>query len=126
MKIRNGFVSNSSSSSFCMFGTTVDRSEVRDLIRKANVTLQDHEQDLDSLRLYELREILEYNDELKFPKGLSVWRPEGSDRLYIGKSWSSVKDDQTGKQFKDDVQADLKQFFGKDMSCTTHSEAWYG
>lgn len=112
MKVRNGFVSNSSSSSFCIFGACLDSSEARELVKDV--------EDLKDAGLYDIREYLEE----KTP--LSIYVPPDFGMLYIGRDWDSVKDDETGKQFKENVKDELKKLAGKDLDCGTQSEAWYG
>lgn len=113
MKIRNGFVSNSSSSSFCIYGASFDSSEVRELLKNI--------EGLEDADLYELREHMESKD-----TDLSFWTPPDYGMLFIGKDWSSVKDAETGKEFKEHIEAELEKLCGKKVECGTHSEAWYG
>jgi hypothetical protein len=88
MKTRSGFVSNSSSSSFLIYGTTVpDDGDIDDL-------WGDIEEKLATAEL----------------KGYEVTGgPDGSDCIYIGKSWASIGDDETGKQFKNRIETELKK-----------------
>ena len=108
MKVRHGFVSNSSSSSFCIYGFAVESSK------------------------YELLEKIE--DWLKY-KSIEGWavRAGGndSDYIYVGKKWSSIEDDQTGAQFKREIeevsalmQSELK-LSECDAKCGTHDKSWY-
>jgi hypothetical protein len=123
MKIRNGFVSNSSSSSFCIYGATIDYDDLRKAFE-----IEEGSDD-DSGDIYELSERLEgYGDkkkQKKLPKGFEQHIPEGSDSVYIGRSWDSVGDNETGKEFKKNVEEALKEFFGKKIDCDTHAESWY-
>ena len=101
MKVRMGFVSNSSSSSFLIYGVRIED--------KAYAKLEDK----------------------KLPDGIGLECPPEDDGGYIGASWDSIKDDETGKQFKDRVAAAIAEIFkqnGVDMEkfeCGTHQEAWY-
>jgi hypothetical protein len=92
MKTRHGFVANSSSSSFCIYGAIVSRDD-DDIYEKA----EDH--------------------------GLECRCP--SDDYYIGLSWSDVKDDETGAQFKERVRELIEKAFpGETFELGTHEEAW--
>ena len=93
-----GFVSNSSSSSFCIYGTTVDPTG-------------DEEE-------YETMESKAYD------VGLEMYYPEGYDTYYIGKSTSSCPDDKTMGQFKKEVAELIKKHFGK-TDCSILSESYY-
>ena len=94
MKIRKGFVSNSSSTSFCIYG----------------IWLEDPQEDM-----YEVAEGL----------GLFVHSDQYGDGLYIGKSWTHIGDDETGKQFKESVQEKVDKLPIDDKKCETHEEGWY-
>ena len=50
--------------------------------------------------------------------------PDGYE-VYIGRCPSSIKDDETGKQFKDSIKNTLSKAQGEDVSCGFHEEAWY-
>ena len=110
MKQRLGFVSNSSSSSFLIYGVRVDECN-----GEVESDLGDYSSIEDKL------------DELKL--SLGTWSPEGFDGTYVGVSWSKVKDDETGKQFRERVQTEVDRLTdalgAKRQKCDTHQEAWY-
>jgi hypothetical protein len=129
MKIRSGFVSNSSSSSFLIYGTTLDAGEVSTIVKKMcdEGKCKDYEgklvqfEDIDGEELYSL---VEY---LKLPKGIDVHSPSYSDVVYVGASWDTVKDDETGKEFKNRVFETLKEagLNIKKNELDTLAESWY-
>lgn len=95
MKTRLGFVSNSSSSSFCLYG----------------VNFGD--------------EIVLTKEDCEFMTEHGLHDKCGQyDSICIGREWSSIGDNETGKQFKDSVATSIeKRWPGK--TCTTHEEGWY-
>ena len=104
MKIRNGFVSNSSTSSFCIYG--------------AQTEIEDDDDDGSKLEAFEKK---------AEKAGLEVISMGGDydNATYIGKSWSSVGDSETGKQFKDKIEKAIEEVLGKKTACETLSEAWH-
>ena len=94
MKIRNGFVSNSSSSSFLIYGAEVSRVD-RDKFEASKET------------------------SLKYFRG-----PE-SGNSFVGKSWSGIKDSQTGKEFKDSVKKEIETILGHEVDCGTFEECGF-
>jgi len=44
---------------------------------------------------------------------------------YFGRSWCDIDDDETGRQFKDSVEKEVKALFGEDVKIETYEEAWY-
>ena len=94
MKIRTGFVSNSSSSSFLMYGTYVDSDELREKAESAGLEFR-------------------YGGE--------------TEQYVIGKSIADIGDEQTGRQFKDEVEKKVKGILGndKEIEFGTYSESWY-
>lgn len=93
MKIRSGFVSNSSSSSFCIFGKRFVESDLEK-------GFEDY------------WEFLEYLDDL-FPN-LSVSGDFGAETyVHVGESLTDMKDDETFLEFKHRVHEEIKKVYPK-------------
>ncbi len=93
MKIRLGFVSNSSTTSFLIYGIELTSEELEKLTE-------------------DLPELLE--------KEYSY-----DEDGYLGRSWDTVKDDETGKQFKESVEKEVKKLFpNKKLEFRTVKEAY--
>jgi len=169
MKTRNGFVSNSSTSSFLIYGVcvekTYDENSKADIqleeIYKANPDLyktqieeylaklkakskankNSYAQNVfnklkcllkicsDEILTDEDRENIndrlggeETLDELGNLFGFEAYYPY--DDVYVGISWSDIKDNETGAQFKQRIESLMKVIMGKDIECSTYSHAW--
>jgi hypothetical protein len=108
MKIRNGFVSNSSSSSFLIYGVAVDRSELEGMLDEKGIG-----------DVWEFHTVAE-------EAGLEAHFPDGYDSVYFGLSWDDVRDDETGAQFKQRVVESLKKMgFKAGFVPSTLSETYY-
>lgn len=113
MKIRMGFVSNSSSSSFCIYGAMFVDGEVDFEVEKKE---GEDEESEDTSELWEERA-----GEL----GLEHHSMGDDDVHYIGISYSNIKDDETGKQFKKRIEKLVAKFCGKKTRCDVYEEAFY-
>ncbi len=104
MKIRMGFVSNSSTSSFLMYGVNLsDRAEMRDFFEERWDICRDLS--IDFVRAYE-------------------------DEYYMGRSLKRIKDEQTFKEFKSETIELVKKFLSEhkikveDNEFGIYEEAW--
>lgn len=109
MKVRTGFVSNSSSSSFLIYGAWVDEADVRAI--------------LESTLSYEDMEHFEEYGDNNIP--MFVHKDENIDRYAFGLSYTDIKDSETGGEFKLRVNKQLKETFGKTIKCNHISHTYY-
>ena len=138
MKIRTGFVSNSSTSSFCLYGICIEKDELQKKILKLSPKLQEKykkmkagETVMDDDNEYELTDYnLDYELEEFASKVLAkhdlVLQSAGEydeENYYVGRYWSSVGNKETGQQFKDSTSTSLKETLGK-SKCSTHEMAY--
>jgi hypothetical protein len=111
MKIRSGFVSNSSSSSFCIYGACIETSKLESLLNKLDIKL---EYDYDEDYLYTIEKIAE-------KIGLDAY---GYDDFgyFVGLSLTQMEMDETMRQFQKKIDDKLK-LIGIDGG-DIYEEAW--
>jgi len=135
MKIRSGFVSNSSSSSFLIYGAEIDKSDIIEMAKKMGAIEKMNQDDIEwdkensekrgytrydpekEREDYEIIEWLEENFDLE------IHNPSYYDCCYVGSSWSNVGDDETGREFKARVKKSFEEA-GLDCELSTLAEAW--
>jgi len=106
MKIRHGFVSNSSTTSFCIFGAYIDEEDILNKCKELGLS----EDSYDGA------------EELADKMGLDMHSREYS--VCFGRNWSSVGLDETGKQFRESISSKILEYFPR-ATLSTIEEAWY-
>jgi hypothetical protein len=111
MKIRNGFVSNSSSSSFCLVGVSREFEDIDNLINDNETLLKEEfqveELDFDDSK-YEYFEFLE-NRVKNSVESQVDWECEA---FYCGTDIDKMQDHETLLEFKTRVCADINAKYG--------------
>ena len=103
MKIRTGFVSNSSSSSFLIYGTYFKNGS-------------GEAEALDDWGSPHHKKISE--------AGFKTFNPY-DEGVFVGMSWDKIEDNETGAQFKERVSKKLCEILDKPADCGTFSAAWH-
>lgn len=109
MKVRIGFVSNSSSSSFCLFGAYIKNE---DIMKVANT---DETEDI-----YELCEIITEKTDLKFEG-----RFDDYAEPCFGYYPNDQKEDETKAQFRERTEKALSELFGRPVKASYHTDGWF-
>jgi hypothetical protein len=115
---KNGFVSNSSTTSFLIYGIALEPEEALAMMKR------DHPVIKASLEKWGEDEPFETLEEV-FGYANSHNSSEWSTHKYYGLSWDSIKDDETGAQFKERVRAMLAEALEGELKLRTYEEAWY-
>jgi len=135
MKIRQGFVSNSSSSSFCIYGVEIDHKELYELAIRLGFEVEKEEPEVktkeqkhleqflrgkdnklaeerDGVELYEYEsydpyDLIDYiNEQVIKVKCFTAYCGEN---YYIGREFKSIEDKETGKSFKKSIENELDE-----------------
>ena len=139
MKIRQGFVSNSSSSSFCIYGICTAESSIIDVLIEKGVPEEELADGIGEY-LYEYSyarkkregtltvEEIDKNEKkfFKAEDGFESHNPyyDCGESIYLGIDWSTIGDDETGSEFKTRIEDTLKDLLGDDTQCFTYKKAW--
>jgi len=110
MKIRNGFVSNSSSSSFCIYGIETTYEDLISIL------------EIKGINVSKIKEELEYEGCIDNPNesfkdildnsSLSIYHFGEEDMTFIGRSFGSLGEDETPREFKTEIRKDLSEKLG--------------
>lgn len=99
MKVRLGFVSNSSSVSFTIYGVLLTPEQEK----KLGDTWEGTKARAGGLNRFDGQ----------------------ADDVYVGREWCNIKDDETGAQFKEFVRSKIKELLGEGVPCATYSEGYF-
>lgn len=107
MKIRQDYVSNSSTSSFFIVGHAFNEEELVDMAQKHGMKVSVDDEDFST---WEVRDFLEEKfPELQFNAGIE----EYYDDWCVGMEFESMKDDETKKDFIKRVEDELEKLAGR-------------
>ncbi len=102
MKTRMGFVSNSSTTSFCIYGARTKVDEDNWQGRYLGKDLDD--------RLQEL--------------GIEMQYSQWSEEYLLGAEWSSIREDETGKEFRERIETEVLKIDPDATEFNTYEEAY--
>jgi len=108
MKIRRSFVSNSSTTSFCIYGTNLqygtnfqgDIDDIQDIVATFNT--------INGTRLF-----------------TQYYQKGAVEGVIVGYQWYNIRDNETGAQFKTRIETEIEKCFGSKLTCCTYQDAWY-
>lgn len=116
MKIRRALVSNSSSSSFIIYGINIS---IDDVTKYAKLNFSENK-DYQKILTKDDYEIIEFlNDTIPAIEFIADYE---DDSVYVGRSFETIKDDETGKMFKDSVEEFIKEHFPENKCSTIDFE----
>jgi hypothetical protein len=110
MKIRQGFVSNSSSSSFCIYGKSFNIAPLLELANKLKVKYKKSEFKKDSDDNFVNENCFDQLNDIAYSiakkTGLShhMFYDYDGSIIYLGRSYDTLQDDETGGDFKKSVE----------------------
>ena len=113
MKIRMGFVSNSSTTSFCIYGICVEESEAIELLVKNGIISQERADEGDC------GEVLWG---LEKSHGIVADLGESDDFVFLGVDFTTIPDDVVVGEWKKEKEKLIKKVFGPEIECSVHNE----
>lgn len=114
MKVRNGFVSNSSSTSFALYGAYVSDDQVMAAGLHKGLFTEEKQDD------YEAYDVI---DTLLEEVDLTYSTPNGE--YLVGQDYDDMGEDETKKQFQERIKNTLQEIFGGDIICSYESGEYY-
>ncbi len=145
MKIRHGFVSNSSSTSFCLYGIRIEcydgekfvnrlKERKPELLKKIieESSVENTEDLIKMSEKYpeEFWEIILYGCKNEI-KDLEIESMPEDEDFCIGRGLVQLKDGETGGEFKERTKTDIIESYsifldeGKDFKFKIYAESWY-
>lgn len=116
MKVRTGFVSNSSSTSFAIYGVCIDEDTFEKLLKTKGIEVKE---DFDCL--FELDKYVEWEESMPM---LDIIRDSECEAVYIGRWLSDIGDNETGGEFRKSVEEAIKKELGISQ-CSNYIEEIY-
>lgn len=107
MKIRNGFVSNSSSSSFCIYGVEFNDKQLDAMLEKLELEANWRKGDVIANAL-----------DLDYERGQY-------DETYIGLSPYSIDKNKSLNEIEKEIQESFKKAGVENVSCSFEHDGWY-
>lgn len=138
MKLRFGFVSNSSSTSFCMYGNIFEFNKIievfddvyeqkrQELLKQIKENCERNGFEPNEIEDVEEYEIIEFIMEgVVKDSNLNYMINSEDDSVLVGRNFTDIGDDETGSQFKQKTEEQIKDVFGKDVECCEQEGIWY-
>ena len=121
MKRRKGFVSNSSTSSYCVYGLALEGMPIKASPEEVRALLERLGKSTDWLDALDSEEVEEcYDSDFLYDLSgaLGDFDYQYADGMCVfGRCLTGIGDDETGKQFKDSVDEVMRVLFGPSVKC---------